>query len=78
MTLYVPNCLKKRAYAKGVSHDFYTIISLSSLCKGSIDRVKVVWAQQGKVEYAIKQYILLFLVGRVYLKRLMKPLQSVR
>ena len=33
---------RNRAYATGVSHDLYTIISLSSLCEDSIRRVKVV------------------------------------
>ena len=41
----VPKTRKGRRPTGG-SHDFYTIISLSSLCKVSICREKVVWAPQ--------------------------------
>ncbi len=34
--------LKSGRVPQGILHDFYTIISLSSLCEGSIRRVKVV------------------------------------
>ena len=39
---HCPKKTRKRAGGTGVLHDFYTIISLSSLGKGSICRVRVV------------------------------------
>jgi len=63
MTLFVPNCLRKRACATGVSYSGYTITDYLTLCEVPIFAASSKLAPQEKTGYAANQHSLFFSVG---------------